>query len=323
MRTKIKNTPFKPTTSGKMKKYIAIFILMISFVAAQSQQEVMISQYMFNGLVLNPAYAGTHPYWSGSILHRSQWVKFDKAPKSQTLCLDGPIANGKLGVGLNLSNDAIGITNQLDIGGNVATRVSLGAGFLSMGLRVGVTRYSANLTDAIIRDTEDPVYAQNINGTIVPRFGAGLYYYQRNWFAGVSVPSLLAIDENVSYNSAGLNSFYKSHVYINGGFVFEPSPEVAIKPSVLLKVQGSAPVELDLNLNALFLNKFWVGAGYRTGDAMIAMVEWNITHQLPLGYAFDYTLTSISDYSSNSHEVMLGYDFGKDVDLKARSPRYF
>ncbi len=306
-----------------MKKYIAIFILMISFVAAQSQQEVMISQYMFNGLVLNPAYAGTHPYWSGSILHRSQWVKFDKAPKSQTLCLDGPIANGKLGVGLNLSNDAIGITNQLDIGGNVATRVSLGAGFLSMGLRVGVTRYSANLTDAIIRDTEDPVYAQNINGTIVPRFGAGLYYYQRNWFAGVSVPSLLAIDENVSYNSAGLNSFYKSHVYINGGFVFEPSPEVAIKPSVLLKVQGSAPVELDLNLNALFLNKFWVGAGYRTGDAMIAMVEWNITHQLRLGYAFDYTLTSISDYSSNSHEVMLGYDFGKDVDLKARSPRYF
>ncbi|MBX7051420.1 MAG: type IX secretion system membrane protein PorP/SprF [Flavobacteriales bacterium] len=306
-----------------MKKYIAIFILMISFVAAKSQQEIMISQYMFNGLVLNPAYAGTHPYWSGSILHRSQWVKFDKAPKTQTLCLDGPIANGKLGVGLNLSNDALGITNQLDIGGNVAGRVSLGAGFLSAGIRLGVTRYSANLTDAIIRDSEDPVYAQNIKGAMVPRLGMGLYYYQRNWFAGVSIPSLLAADSKISNYSDGMNSFYKSHVYINGGFVFEPSPEVAIKPSVLLKVQGSAPVELDLNCNALFLNKFWIGAGYRTGDAMIAMAEWNITHQLRIGYAFDYTLTSISNYSSNSHEVMLGYDFGKDVDLKARSPRYF
>jgi type IX secretion system PorP/SprF family membrane protein len=306
-----------------MKKYIAIFILIISASAMSAQQELMISQYMFNGLVLNPAYAGTHPYWSTSILHRSQWVKFDKAPRTQTLCADGPILGGKVGVGLNLSNDAIGLTNSLDIGANAATRVSLGAGFLSMGLRLGGTRYSANLTDAVIKDVDDPVYASNLAGSFVPRIGAGLYYYQRKWFAGVSVPSLFAIDEKISQSSTGLNSFYRAHVYVNGGAVFTPSPEVAIKPSVLVKFQGNAPAQVDLNLNALFMNRFWVGAGYRTGDALIAMVEWNITNQLRVGYAFDYTLTSISDYSSNSHEIMLGYDFGKDVDLKARSPRYF
>ncbi len=310
-------------TSGIMKKYIAIFILIIGAGAAQAQQELMISQYMFNGLVLNPAYAGTHPYWSTSILHRSQWVKFDKAPRTQTLCLDGPVMGGKMGVGLNMSNDAIGLTNQLDISGNVATRVSLGAGFLSMGLRLGGTRYSANLTDAIIRDVDDPVYAANIAGTFVPRLGAGLYYYQRKWFAGVSIPSLFAADQKISYNSTGMNSFYRAHMYVNAGLILTPSPEVAIKPSILVKYQGNAPVEVDLNCNALFMNKFWVGAGYRTGDALIAMVEWNISSQLRVGYAFDYTLSALSNYSSNSHEVMLGYDFGKDVNLKSRSPRYF
>lgn len=306
-----------------MKKYIAIIIFIISAGAASAQQELMISQYMFNGLVLNPAYAGTHPYWTTSILHRSQWVAFDKAPRTQTLCADGPILGGKLGVGVNLSNDAIGLTNQFDFGGNVATRVSLGPGFLSMGLRIGVSRYSADLTDAVIKDVDDPVYASNIAGSFIPRLGAGLYYYTRTWYAGLSVPSLLAVDENIAYTSTGLNSFYKAHAYLNGGFVYEISPEIALKPSMLLKIQGNAPVEADINVNALFMNKFWFGAGYRTRDALVLMAEWNITNQLRVGYAFDYTLSSISDYSNNSHEVMLGYDFGKDVDLKARSPRYF
>lgn len=306
-----------------MKKYIAIIVFIITASSMKAQQELMISQYMFNGLVLNPAYAGTHPYISTSLLHRSQWVKFDKAPRTQTLCADAPIMGGKVGVGLNMTNDAIGLTNQLDVGANGSTRVSLGAGFLSMGIRLGVSRYSANLTDAVIRDVADPTYAANIAGSLIPRVGAGLYYYQRSWFAGVSVPSLFAADEKISYSSTGLNSFYRAHVYLNGGVVFQPSPEVAIKPSVLVKVQGNAPAQIDFNCNALFMNKFWVGAGYRTGDAMIAMVEWNISNQLRIGYAFDYTLSAISDYSSNSHEIMLGYDFGKDVDMKARSPRYF
>ncbi|MFM7730446.1 MAG: type IX secretion system membrane protein PorP/SprF [Flavobacteriales bacterium] len=306
-----------------MKKYIiATFILLVSSVGF-AQQELMVSQYMFNGLVLNPAYAGSHGYWSSSILHRSQWVKFDKAPSTQTLCADGTVANEKVGLGITFSNDALGITNTQDVGLNASTKVSLGQGYLSAGLRLGVSRYSANLTEAIIRDDQDPVYAQNINGVMVPRIGAGLYYYTPTWFAGASIPNLLSSDKNVSFQSVGMNSFYRAHLYLNGGAVFKPSPDFAIKPSMLVKVQGNAPIQVDINCNVLFMNKFWFGAGYRTGDALVTMLEWNINHQLRLGYAFDYTLTSISDYSNNSHEVMLGYDFGKGVDIKARSPRYF
>jgi type IX secretion system PorP/SprF family membrane protein len=306
-----------------MKKIIIILSISLTSMAALAQQELMISQYMFNSLVLNPAYAGTHPYWQGTVLHRSQWLKFDKAPTTQTLCLDGPIAGGKLGLGLNLSNDQIGLIKEFNVAGNVAGRVSLGSGFLSAGLRIGLSRYTANLTDAVIWDEQDPIYANNLKGATALKIGAGLYYYTRNWFVGLSVPSALAADKSISFNSEGLNSYFRNHYYLNAGYVFEIAPDLAIKPSALVKVQGNAPVELDLNCNVLFLNKFWVGAGWRSGDALIAMAEWNITNQLRVGYAFDYTLSQIASYSSNSHEIMLGYDFGKDVDLKVRSPRYF
>jgi type IX secretion system PorP/SprF family membrane protein len=308
---------------SNMKKYIFIMILALSCNWITAQQELMISQYMFNGLVLNPAYAGSHSYWSATALHRSQWVKFDKAPSTQTAAIDGRIAGGKLGLGFNLSNDAIGVTNQFDLGVNLSSRVSLGAGFLSAGIRLGASRYSANLTDLDVYQDGDPVYANNINGEIAPRLGAGLYYYQRTWFVGISVPSILAMDEKIANYSEGMNSFYRAHAYLNAGVVIESSPDLAFKPSILVKMQGNAPVEVDLNLNILMLRKFWIGAGYRTGDALIAMLEWNITNQLRIGYAFDYTLSDLQRYSNNSHEVMLGYDFGKDVNIKARSPRYF
>jgi type IX secretion system PorP/SprF family membrane protein len=250
-------------------------------------------------------------------------VKFDKAPRTQTACIDGNILDGKLGLGFNLSNDRLGLTNSFDFGANVAKKVMLGPGFLSAGLRIGASRYSANLTDAVIWDENDPVYANNLKGKIVPRLGAGLYYYTANWFAGLSIPSILAVDESVSNYSTGINSFYRQHLYLNGGLVIQAAPSVAIKPSVLVKYQGNAPLQVDLNCNVLFLQKFWAGAGYRTGDALIAMLEWNINKQLRVGYAFDYTLSAIQTYANNSHEIMLGYDFGKGTDLKVRSPRYF
>ena len=118
-------------------------------------------------------------------------------------------------------------------------------------------------------------------------------------------------------------SFYLLPWFLNVVIVIEAAPEIAIKTNVVVKYQGNAPLQVDLNCNVLFLQKFWAGAGYRTGDALIAMLEWNINKQLRIGYAFDYTLSEIQTYANNSHEFMLGYDFGKGTDLKVRSPRYF
>jgi len=307
----------------KMKKIVSLLLLIVVVLGASAQQELMISQYMFNGLVLNPAYAGSHQYWSASALHRSQWVQFDNAPTTQTVAIDGPIANRKFGAGLTVSNDKLGVTKQLEVGLNFSAKVALAKGNLAAGIRVAGSSYSANLSDVVIWDTQDPVYANNIQNQFIPKVGLGLYYSERLWFVGLSVPTIYSADNKIIPDASETKRFFKSHYYLNGGYVYVASPVVAIKPSVLVKYETAAPVEVDLNCNVLFFQKFWLGLGWRTGDALVAMAEWNVTQQLRIGYAYDYTLTDIANYSAGSHEIMLGFDFGKDVNIKARSPRYF
>lgn len=307
-----------------MKRYLTFAFLLTIATSAWSQQELQVSQYMFNGLLLNPAYAGTHDYFSASLLHRSQWVNLDNAPTTQVFAIDGPIAKDKLGLGLIVSNDRLGIIEQLDVAANLSVKFQLGQGNLSFGLKGGISSYSADLSSVEIWDVQDQVYNQNnIQGELVTKFGFGAYYYMDKFFAGVSIPVIYSLDDAILPEISSENNYFTQHYYANVGGVIEAGPSLAFKPSVLVKYLPGAPVEVDLNCNALFYNRLWLGLGYRTQDALIGMVEYNITPQLRAGYAYDYTLTDIQTYSSGSHEVMIGYDFGKNVSIKTRSPRYF
>lgn len=307
-----------------MKRFILLLALVVSAVAGSAQQELMVSQYMFNGLLLNPAYAGSHPYFSTSLLHRSQWVQFDNAPTTQVFALDGPVANDKMGIGLLVTNDQHGIIRQLNVGLNGAYRMQLGAGNLALGLKVGFSSYTADLAAVTIWDEDDAVYSfNNINGEFVTQFGFGIYYHTDNWFAGLSIPTFESLDNNILLETSTLEKYFARHFYANAGYVFEPNSSLKIKPSFLVKYEQAAPVEVDINCNFLLYERLWLGAGYRTGDAVVGMLEYNITPQLRAGYAYDYTLTDIANYSSGSHEIMLGFDFGRDVGIKTRSPRYF
>jgi type IX secretion system PorP/SprF family membrane protein len=307
-----------------MKRILFTIALLLTGAGLYAQQELMVSQYMFNGLLLNPAYAGTHSYFSASALHRSQWTSFEGAPTGQVVAIDGPVANERLGVGLLISNDRIGITSQLEASVNIAYHLPLGAGDLSFGLRAGGSSYSATLSDITVWDQNDQVYNQNdIQGQFIPKFGFGVYYHTEKWFAGFSVPMLYSLDDQIVLDNSVTSDYFTQHYYLNAGTVIEANSNVAIKPSLLVKVEPTAPVQVDLNCNVLLYRRLWLGAGYRTGDALIGMVEYNITPQLRAGYAYDYTLTDINNYSSGSHEIMIGYDFGRDVAIKKRSPRYF
>ena len=279
---------------------------------------------MFNGLTLNPAYAGSHPYFSSSILHRSQWVQFDNAPVTQVFSLDGPVANDRVGIGLNLSNDKLGIVSQLDIGANVAVRFPMPSGTLAFGLRADVVSYTAKLSDITVWDENDPVYAFNdISGALATQFAFGVYYHTDTWYAGFAIPNLISLDDNLLAENTVTTEYFVPHYYLNGGMVIEANYNLAIKPSMLVKIEPTAPVQLDLNCNFLLFKRLWLGAGYRTGDAIIAMVEYNFTPQLRAGYAYDFTTSELSRYSAGSHEVMIGFDFGQDISIKKRSPRYF
>ncbi|MFZ6051724.1 PorP/SprF family type IX secretion system membrane protein [Halocola ammonii] len=307
-----------------MKKILLIATGICMAVALQAQQELQVSQYMFNGLFLNPAYAGSHEYFSASALHRSQWVNFDGAPSTQLVSIDGPLADNKLGVGLIVSNDRIGITNQFEASANFAYHLETGAGKLSFGLRAGLSMYSADFNEIQNWDENDPVYQNgNIENQAIPKFGAGIYYYTDKFYAGVSVPTIIAADDNLIPEGSSQSSFFEEHFFLNAGYVFETSGPIAIKPSFLAKYQQAAPMEFDINCNFYYNNFIGLGVGYRTGDAVVGMLDINITNQFRVGYAYDYTLSDINDFANGSHEIMLGFDFGKNVDIKTRSPRYF
>jgi type IX secretion system PorP/SprF family membrane protein len=307
-----------------MKKLLLpTIIFLLLRIQLNAQQDIMISQYMFNGLLLNPAYAGSHKYFSSTLLHRTQWVGFDGAPKTSILAIDGPINNEKMGIGLIVSNDRIGITDQTDIYGNYSYNVRLGEGKLAFGIKAGVSRYTYKLDELVIWDNNDQVFVGNRSTSWLPKIGAGLYYHTEKWYAGIAVPTLLAYDPDKDFGpDVNNSSFVKRHYYAVSGYVFDLGCNFKFKPSVLLKYVSSAPLEADLNAHFLYRDQLWLGASYRTNDAITAMIEYQTSSRFRIGYAYDFTTSGIRNYSSGTHEIMLGYDFGKDL-IKVKTPRYF
>ncbi|MBS1581439.1 MAG: type IX secretion system membrane protein PorP/SprF [Bacteroidetes bacterium] len=301
-----------------------IAAMAMSMPAAHAQQELMVSQYMFNGLFLNPAYAGSHPYISASLLHREQWLNVDGAPRTSLLGIDGPFLGDKMGLGFTLAHDAIGVSRDLEMAGHYAYRLRTGAnGHLAFGLKAGISLYSARLSDLVYWDEQDPLYQQNISNAVVGKFGFGVYWHDDRSFIGLSVPTIYAADGRIATKVADVRErYYEQHFYLYTGHVFTLSEDVDLKPSVLVKYQQHAPAEVDLNCNVLYKERFWLGAGYRTGDAIVGMVEYQVSPMFRVGYAYDMTTSRLRDYTHGSHEVMLGIDLGRDP-IKIKTPRYF
>ncbi|MDA0972308.1 MAG: type IX secretion system membrane protein PorP/SprF [Bacteroidetes bacterium] len=313
-----------------MRQIIFTITFAVCATLAFGQQELMVSQYMFNGVFINPGYAGSHKYWEATALHRTQWVNLDGAPQSQMIAVDGPLMGEKLGLGGIIIHDKIGDTEQFEFSANGAYHLVLDAQQktrLSIGLRAGFTNYTSRLDETFVFDEDDPVFSQAIQNKFVPKLGAGAYLYSERWYAGVSVPTIFAGDDVLTLKADSIfngtdDVYFEDHMFITGGMVFDLNENVLFKPSVLVKYHPAAPLEVDFNANFLIYEKVWIGASYRTQDALIGILELNVTPQIRIGYAYDLTLTDIADYSSGSHEVMLGYNFGKEV-IKMKSPRYF
>jgi type IX secretion system PorP/SprF family membrane protein len=306
-----------------MKKIIIIFAALLG-ITAKAQQDPMISQYMFNGLFLNPAYSGSHQYYTSTLMHRTQWVNFSGAPRTLLLAVDGalPVKSENMGIGLIVANDRIGATEQTDIYANYAYQLKLSKGKLAFGLKAGVSNYifkSANLT---VWDDNDEVFTGRRTAWL-PKFGFGAYYYSDSWYAGFSIPTLLAYDAHHDFSfDVNQGTFLNRHYYVYGGYIFKLNDNFKLKPSLLFKYLPAAPVEADINLNLLYKDRFWFGASYRSMDAVVFMVEYQTNSRFRVGYAFDLTTSKIRKYSAGTHEIMIGYDFGKDL-TKVKTTRYF
>lgn len=315
----------------KTKFSIVTCVLLLGSIAAFAQQDPAYSQYMFNTLLINPAYAGSRDVVNVTSLYRQQWSAIEGAPKTFSFAADMPVYHERAGLGLVSTFDKVGVVSVSSTYGQFAYRVHFsGKGTLSVGASGGVQYYAANLSSVnykIPGNTHaDPAFDANVSKW-VPNFGLGLYYATDKFYAGLSVPhvlnnSLTNNNLNLAISEVSSAASQYRHYMLVAGFVKQLSPSWAIKPSTLVKAVSGAPVQFDLNTNFWYENIIGLGVSYRTASAVVGMVEIQANSQLRIGYAYDYATTVLNKYSNGSHEIMLRYEFGEKKG-KMLTPRYF
>ncbi len=309
-----------------LKKIIFVSFMGMMSVALHAQQIPMFTHYMNNTLMVNPAYAGSREALSITTLHRSQWVGFNDAPITQTLSMHTPLRNERIGIGLSILNDKIGPTNNTSIFFNYAYILKLTEkSKLSLGMSVGGSMFQANLTNVNLDVQDDPAFQNNINNGLSPNFGFGVYFSRKNFYAGLSTPMLL--QNSYSGSLEGNNVLIgkdQRHYFLIAGAMIHLTPNVAFKPTALVKVTAVAPAQIDLTTSLVFMEKFLLGAMVRSGDAFGGLVGLNISDQLYFGYSYDWSYgLKTAKYNQGSHEIMLRYDFIFSSKKQIHSPRYF
>ena len=309
---------------SNLLKLIAILTMAVSLHSSQlrAQTEPMYSQYMFNMLNINPAYAGSRSVPGMTSLFRKQWVGIPGAPQTSSISLDMPLNEDKAGLAIQLLDDRLGVERTTGAQLNYAYRIKVTEkGILAMGLRVGLLNYRANYSEVATLAPNDPAFYQNVSG-FLPAAGAGVYYMTDQFYAGVSVPSLLQTKLNAQQQADVASKVSNLHFFATMGGVFKISDDLKLKPSVLMKTVSGAPIEFDFNSNLWLQDKIAFGLSYRTGDAIVGMVEWQMNDQLRFGYDYDYTISKLNPYNQGTHEIMLRYEFGSSRNSYV-SPRYF
>jgi type IX secretion system PorP/SprF family membrane protein len=297
---------------------LAIIILLLSMTAS-AQQDPQYTQYMYNMNVVNPAYAGSKETLSLTALYRKQWSGLDGAPETFTFSGHTPV-NDKVGLGLSAIKDELGPVKETNVYVDFSYTLQVSESLkLALGLKAGATFHDIGLTDLELQDSNDPLFSQDISNTY-PNVGAGAFFYGDNFYVGLSVPNFLTsvhLDENgIKYGSE------VNHYFATAGYVFQVSENTKLKPSTMVKSAFNAPMSFDVNLNALFYEKFEIGASYRLEDSFSGLIGFQATPYLRIGYAYDHVVSELDAVSSASHEVILTFDLlFKQKAL--RSPRYF
>ena len=297
-------------------------LFLLSFSKVIAQTEPMYSQYMFNMLNVNPAYAGSRSVPSLTSLFRKQWMGIRGAPQTSSISLDMPMNNDKIGIGIQLLDDRLGVERTTGAQLNYAYRAPVSNnGILAMGIRVGLLNYRANYSQLFTIRPNDPAYYQNVNG-FLPAAGAGIYYMTDKFYVGASVPSLLQTKLNSDQQAEVKSKVSNLHFFATMGTVLKISDDLNLKPSVLMKSVSGAPIQFDFNSNLWLQDRIAIGFSYRTGDAIMGMLEYQLNEKLRFGYSYDYTISKLNPYNLGTHEAMIRYEFSKDK-TNIQSTRYF
>ncbi|BDS13329.1 PorP/SprF family type IX secretion system membrane protein [Aureispira anguillae] len=314
-----------------MKKIILLCwsVLLISL-SSHAQQDIQYTQFMFNKLNFNPAYAGTKSVLCLSAIYRKQWIGIERAPQTATFNAHGAVWKKRVGLGLSLTYDQIGFADRVSIETNYAYIIKFkDNSFLSLGLRGAMYYTQIRWDQADLIDNFDASIPQSTTSRILPNFGAGIYYQSKHWYGGISVPHLFVNkgDFNIAASNGTIEPEFTQHYYLMGGFIFDIAKGVQIQQNLLMKYVLHAPLAMDINVSFVFVKRVLLGLTYRVGSSVDAILQWQITPQLRIAAAYDFTVTQLQRYNSGSIEAMISYCFvkgkHKDQDREIFNERFF
>ena len=298
----------------KIKLLFGILVLM-SITTVFGQQDPQYTQYMYNMNVLNPAYAGSKGVPSIGMLGRTQWVGVEGAPRTFTLSGHAPMGRA-VGLGLSVIHDEIGPVKEDNVYADFSyTIFTSDVGRLAFGLKAGVTFLDVRQTIMVDPDPLNiPIHQTS------PNFGAGVFYYNTNFYVGLSAPNFLETKHLEKEGGIVSTASEKMHYFLTSGYVFDIADNLKLKPSTMIKATEGAPISVDLSLNLLVDEKIEVGLSHRIDDSISGIVGFQVNNDFRVGYAYDYTTTRFGNFNSGTHEIMLLFDFNRK---NIKSPRFF
>jgi type IX secretion system PorP/SprF family membrane protein len=299
-----------------MKRIFSFIILSVFSLSLAGQLTPVTNQYILNPLLINPSCAGSRGALDIAAFYRRQWLGIAGAPQTITLAIDAPILSSKLGLGLLIVNDKIGVTKETQYMAAYAFRINLGDGYLSFGLGTGILTTNTAWSELVVIDPGDEFYLIDSKVFVVPEFSFGTYLNYHNFFAGFSIPRLLSYKFDFNRNKYSIVLQAEDYNYIlNTGYMFEIASKTKFFPSVLLTFSPGARLLYDINAHFSFFDRFWLGASYHNTHSITGLAQFAINNQLKIAYSYDYDFSKIGNFSSGSHEIMLRYEFHYKVDV--------
>ncbi len=300
----------------RLLKNVLVTSLLLISISASAQQLPQFTQYVYNTMSINPAYAGSRETLNVTALHRNQWAGIEGNPTTSTLSIHTPIKFSDLAVGLSYINDNLGFEKTNYVYADISYTVPLSAEVnMAVGLKGGFTNYRLTTPDE-----NDPFFAGGFTEWN-PNMGAGVYISSNKWYVGISSPRIL----NTDLNQGEFQALERNSYYAIAGMVFDLSENTKFKPTAILKYTNGAPASYDFTANLLFFEKFWVGASYRFNDAdsFGVVADYAISNSFRLGYAYDVPTAQVRPYSTGTHEIILIYELPRRWLGGVKSPRYF
>lgn len=306
-----------------MKKiFYILFLLLMAVPLTRAQNYPVYSQYLLDGLVINPAYTGTREVLTASLSLRRKSINTEGFPLMGTFSLHSPLKNDRIALGLMSHFQTYGVTSKASVFAQYAFHIKTNRGRWSLGIKAGADMVNNNYS-GVSTVEPDPAFTEGVSSYTLPNVGAGVYYNSDVFFAGLAVPEMFSYRENSSSNGYEVYHDYGNYYFLaTAGGLLSFTDGLLFKPSVLARYSPENPLMMDINGNFIIADMLWLGGSWRLGEEVIVgILEVQLSQQLKMGYSYDFNLGEISTFVGGTHEVALRYEFGKTVS--ASNPRYF